>query len=389
MGVAGGRWGRGAALVCSMGAAFVASVVAVVAPAPVVAQASAARGLSLTTRYLPAGEDGTAYSAPLGTTGASGYCSWSVVDGNLPKGLQLALDLGCEAQVVGIPEEDRPADYVFRIEVFDLVGGYASSRFSIAIGARPPTTTTLPSPAPTGPHAGPEHTAARPNWSGYVWGGGPYRQVKGTFTVPYISTKEASCSEQLGEWVGLDGASTFMASSGRSLVQAGIGEGMVNPYSNTCTAGQFYIWAWWEVLPKPETWVWPLSVRAGDRVAVDIRQLSKGEWRITIADISSGRSYSTEQRYDQAPTTAEWVVEATEVPSLCGAGVDPGLGPGICRLAPFGPDVPFTDVAAGGATTARWRVDLVQRGRQLAAPSVLRSGRFRVGYTGTAAASTP
>jgi hypothetical protein len=369
----------------SLAAALAASVAASVAPG-VVAHASPAATLTLTTRYLPAGTDGAVYSALLGTTGASGYCSWSVVDGKLPRGLQLALTLGCQAQVVGIPEEDSPANYAFRIEVFDLVGGYASSRFSIAIGAPLPTTTSPPAPPTKGPGPAAGHSAARPNWSGYVWGGGPYKQVTGTFTVPYISTGDASCSEQFGEWVGLDGASTFLPSAGHSLVQAGIGEGMVNPYSNTCTAGQFYIWAWWEVLPKPETWVWPLSVRAGDRVSVDIAQVSRGKWEVTITDTTSGRSYSTEQPYKQAPTTAEWVVEATEVPSLCGAGVDPGLGPGICRLAPFGPGVRFSEVAAKGATTARWRVDLVQRGLQVAAPSALSGGRFSVSYTGTAPA---
>ena len=213
-------------------------------------------------------------------------------------------------------------------------------------------------------------------------GGGPYAGVKGTFTVPYVNTKNASCSEQLGEWVGLDGAATLSASAGKSIIQAGIGEGMDNPYTQTCISGQFYIWAWWEILPQPETWVWSMIVRAGDEVSVDIHQVSTGRWSVSITDDTSGRSYSTQQRYSAAPTTAEWIVEATEIPSLCGLGVAPAQGPGICRLDPYAPAVAFDGLASLGPSTERWRLDMVQRGSRSSVPSALSDGRFSVAYTG-------
>lgn len=340
---------------------------------------------TLATKSLPAGADGLVYSAPLDTSGGAAYCSWTVDHGSLPTGLQLALGLGCQAQVVGTPEKDRPGRYAFSVEVFDFIGASATARLSITINSSAGTVSTAPStPAPVTPasQAVKERTVVRPNWAGYVVGGGPYTGVKGTFTVPYIKTGAATCSEQLGEWVGLDGAATLSASAGKSIIQAGIGEGMVNPYTQTCISGQFYIWAWWEILPRPETWVWSMTVHAGDRLTVDIYQVRPGHWEIGITDDTSRLSYSTEQSYAPSPSTAEWIVEATEIPSLCGLGVAPAIGPGICKLDPYAPAVAFGSLAAQGQTHERWRLDMVQDGTRSSVPSRLAAAQFSVAYTG-------
>jgi Peptidase A4 family len=340
-----------------------------------------ASALVLRAGALPPAVDGHPYSAALPTRGAMGYCSWDILDGNLPRGLQLGLELGCQAQVVGVPRGDRAGHYAFRVEVYDLVGGEASAPMSIDIAPSRGPGPGPPAP-PIGGSPGPEEKADRPNWSGYVTGLGPYRSVEGTFTVPYIVTARASCSSQVSAWVGLDGGATFSPAAGRDLLQAGVGESTVNPYTDTCTAGQFYIWAWWEAVPRPEAWIWSLDVHAGDRVTVDIHRTAADRWLLTLTDDTTGRSFSTRQTFNAHPTTAEWVVEATEVPGLCGQGEAPSVGPGICPLAPFGPPVAFRHLASDGTTERTWRVEMVQRGARLSVPTPWTPAGFNVGYSG-------
>jgi len=296
----------------------------------------------------------------------------------------LALDLACQAQVVGTPKDDRPGDYAFRVEVYDLVGGYASAPLSIDIGPGPGAPASAPAPAPTPVPGLPvsETGADRPNWSGYVSGLGPYGEVKGTFTVPYIVTARSSCSSQVSEWVGLDGAATLSPAAGRDLLQAGVGESTVNPYTDTCAPGQFYIWAWWEAVPRPEAWIWSLNVSVGDRVTVDIVRRSGDRWRLSVTDDTTGRAFSTTQPFNTHPTTAEWVVEATEVPGLCGRGEAPTVGPGICPLAPFRPPVAFRHLMSVGATQRTWRLDMVQQGARLSVPTPWAPAGFDVAYAG-------
>ena len=92
---------------------------------------------TLATKSLPPATDGLVYSAPLTTSDGMPYCSWTVENGHLPKGLQLGLDLGCDGQVVGTPEGDRPGRYPFSIEVFDFIGDSTTARFSITINSGP------------------------------------------------------------------------------------------------------------------------------------------------------------------------------------------------------------------------------------------------------------
>lgn len=111
--------------------------------------------------------------------------------------------------------------------------------------------------------------AYSPNWSGYALDSGPFSQVTGSFRVPYLTT-DATCNEETSEWVGLDGLDNS------SLVQAGVSESMTDPFTGECDPGQFYAWAWWEVLPADATPItsWasgsPAVVNAGDWVSVTI-----------------------------------------------------------------------------------------------------------------------
>lgn len=162
------------------------------------------------------------------------------------------------------------------------------------------------------------------NWAGYASSGGTYTAVSGTWTVPVIASSTADGSDAAADatWVGIGGVTE------RDLIQAGteaIPDG----------SGGVAYRAWYELLPDSSTVV-PLDVNAGDVVKTSL-SLEPGEgrlWRITIANETSGETYSTDVAYDSSLTSAEWI---EEVPA--GVGVD-------ISLDQFG-SVAFT----GGSTT--------------------------------------
>jgi hypothetical protein len=171
------------------------------------------------------------------------------------------------------------------------------------------------------------------------------------------------------------------------LIQAGIGEGVTDPLNGTCTPGHFYLWSWWEILPGPEAPFFFMTLDVGDRVTVRIWGSDKSNWYIRLRDDTTGQQLTTSASYHGPSGTAEWIVEATEVPGLCGAGVDPHLAPGICHLAPYAPDVVFDKLNAEQRATALqrqtlWQVYMVQDGSRVSIPSRLVGGRFSVAYTG-------
>jgi hypothetical protein len=151
-------------------------------------------------------------------------------------------------------------------------------------------------------------------------------------------TSAATCTEELSEWVGVDGFSNG------DLIQAGVGESMVGPYDNeTCTPGHFYVWAWWEILPASMTPV-SMTVQAGDVVTVAISEVSPGEWDIKVTDVTENEVVNQDEAYTAPLSSAEWVVEAPYDSYVCG---------GYCIPDPFSPAVPFSSVAyTGSASTA-------------------------------------
>jgi hypothetical protein len=343
-------------------------------------------GLTVTTRSLPVGANGTGYSALVGTAGSLGYCGWSISRGRLPSGLQLALGLGCQAQIVGVPGGNVPGRYPFDVEVYDSTGGHASAALSINMGRRAEVLPVPPEPQSGGrPFTASSQGAGRallPEWSGYVAAGGPYQDVEGTFNVPYLYTSLTSCQDELAEWVGVNGADTLVPGAGRSLVQAGVSEGMTNPFTGVCRPGQFYLWPWWEVPPKAEASIYSVPVSAGDRVTVEVGQDGPSTWRISLRDDTNGASFTTEQQYSAPARSAEWVVEASEVPGLCWPGVDPQVNLGICQLAPYAPPVTFSGLGLTGHVDRLWRADMVQFGARVASPGPLAGGRFSIAYSG-------
>jgi hypothetical protein len=159
-------------------------------------------------------------------------------------------------------------------------------------------------------HGGVFNTWAASNWSGYAESG-TFTGVTSTWTVPTVAPTSAATYSSA--WIGVDGFNNS------SLIQTGTEEDYYN--------GAAHYSAWWEILPAAET---PLpgsyAVAAGDRMSASIykttgtitsgrgfRRTSEPVWTVTISDKTKGWTFSTNQGYTGAGSSAEWIVEAPEV----------------------------------------------------------------------------
>ncbi len=208
-----------------------------------------------------------------------------------------------------------------------------------------PTASPTPGSAPTT-----VGTTSR-NWSGYVATGGTFTGVRGTWTVPTVSTTGTGTD---ATWVGIGGTTTT------DLIQAGT--------QATVDNGVVQYSAWTETLPQASQTV-PLTVNAGDALTVSITQPSSGAWNITIQNATSGGSYSGTITYASSESSAEWIEEA------------PSSGGGVVLLDRFG-TVQFTNLSAvknqqtvTPAAAGAMSVTMINSsGVQLAIPSALGAG---------------
>jgi hypothetical protein len=169
------------------------------------------------------------------------------------------------------------------------------------------------------------------NWSGYALEGGAFTGAQGTFTVPGLTPKPSQTD--VSEWVGVDGVSNS------NLIQAGVHEIDTNGVAQT--------YAWWEVLPDPETPI-NMPVQPGDSVTVQIKKLSTGRWNIVIADTTRNELYQQAiTGYTGPGTSAEWIVEA------------PSYGNAIAHLGQYTPNVSFTQLGVTGVRMAFDRIFMV------------------------------
>ena len=175
-------------------------------------------------------------------------------------------------------------------------------------------------------------TTSSLNWSGYaVTPGSGVTAVNSTFTVPSAGLDPPGFA---ATWAGIGGYNTS------DLIQAGVEEQSLP--SNPLLGNQYQ--AWYELLPASET---PISnctgdssctVTPGDKVSVDIHNVSGDTWSISLTD-GSKWSWSKNVTYSSSESSAEWILEA---PTLVAQTVLANVG-----TVPFGPTSTYT---AGGAT---------------------------------------
>jgi Peptidase A4 family/Putative Ig domain len=298
--------------------------------------------LTVATKDLPSAVVGTPYRASLAAQGGTSPDSWALFAGTLPAGLNLSSG----GLITGTPTQQGSPG--FTVQVVDTTSPTrltATAALSIPVFPPPGATATSPSPLDSS------------NWSGYVELNGPFSQVMGTFSVPSLDLGTPG-ADQMAAWVGIDGGN-----GDDSLIQAGFNE---SPDSSSPTG--FVIQPWWEILPASETFIDSVDIQAGDTVTVAIEQISGSQWGITLTDNTNGQSFTTDQTYAGPASTAEWIVEALTVNN------------GVSTLAPYSPNVSFSDLGFVGADTTLQQLVMLQAGAQVSTPSVLTPNGFNVAY---------
>jgi len=250
------------------------------------------------------------------------------------------------------------------------------------------TTTTVPTTTTTTASVSTTQLYSN-NWSGWASERGPYSDVQASFIVPQL-TSSTTCGEDDATWIGIDGTNNS------DLIQAGVEETPYNPSTGVCDApNKFYTFAWWEILPAPETSIstWntgslassPATVHAGDQVSVSI-SISNNVASINITDDTTGGEFTTQQTYSGPAESAEAIQEAITSQSECS---------GQCKLAPFctlengscAAAVNFSGYSYVGATTQNDEIFLVESGSVVARPTSVQNGQFSVDYVGQQSSS--
>lgn len=296
---------------------------------------------TISTTSLPGASVGDAYTVTLAATGGTEPYSWSVTHGTLPAGLALAPS----GAITGTPSGTGTA--TFTVTVTDAAQQSASVSLSLAVRS-----VVLPV----------NLMERSTNWSGYVLEPGPFTSVTGTFNVPSLTNLSGQVNDSM--WVGIDG------NSNDQLIQAGVAESY-SPFTGT------EVHAWWEILPAPETRIETLTIQPGDSVTATIQQVSPGTWSITVADNTSGQSFSITQSYTGPTTSAEWIVEAPQT----GSGRQLTLGAYV-------PNVTFTGLGWTGPATQFTPIQMTdgRGGAVISIPSDLNGDQtsFQVAYGSTA-----
>jgi hypothetical protein len=199
------------------------------------------------------------------------------------------------------------------------------------------------------------------NWSGYggtAPAGVKFTLASATWTVPSVKKVTGYSSS----WVGIDGFSN------NDLIQTGTESDFVN--------GKHIYRAWWEILPTSETIIPSLTISPGDTMAASVQNTSGNKWVITIADETTGRTFSINQTYTGPGASAEWIEEA------------PSNAKGVLPLAHY-KTTQFYNLFVGAnfsgpvepvLTFPNNAIAMVQNGLQVSTPSKPGGNAFNIAY---------
>lgn len=195
------------------------------------------------------------------------------------------------------------------------------------------------------------------NWSGYAAEtnlanpqSNAVSDVKGSWTIPALTC--GSAITYSSAWVGIDGYSD------NSVGQLGT--------EHNCVNGKASYYAWYEMYPKP-SFRTNLQVRAGDVMSAEVSYAGNNKFVLTIANLTTGKTFTTSQKAKASRQSAEWVMEA------------PWSG-GVLPLANFG-TMQFSNAQAtinghaGAINDSAWQNDPItmtnSSGAPKATPSLL------------------
>jgi hypothetical protein len=213
-----------------------------------------------------------------------------------------------------------------------------------------PATAAAARPAPR--QTPPNHRITRStstNWSGYAATGTRFTSASATWKQPTASCTSATTYSSF--WVGLDGDTS------NTVEQTGT--------DADCSGGSPVYYAWYEMYPRFPVNL-SLAIHPGDTMHASVTTNGKGTFTLTIADTTTGRSFTTSQKLKRAKLSSAEVI--AEAPS--GSG-------GVLPLTNFG-TVDFSTAMANGQAIGTFSPDRITMtapdGTVKASPSSLSNG---------------
>ena len=130
--------------------------------------------------------------------------------------------------------------------------------------------------------------------SGYV------SDIKGQWIVPALTCVAGAPNATSSIWVGIDGFTT-----GTTVEQIGT--------QQICTNGVASYSPFFEMYPSPPS-SFSLAIKPGDRMSAEVKYIGSGKFTLSLANLTSGKSYATTQSSTTAVRqSAELIVEAQTV----------------------------------------------------------------------------
>jgi hypothetical protein len=176
------------------------------------------------------------------------------------------------------------------------------------------------------------HANQSNNWFGYNQGtlergGKQFHSITGDWTVPKATQHTPGQDEASSDWIGIGGGCVDANCNvgDATLIQTGTEQ-------DVSSSGVASYSAWYELIPAPSLTISNMTVRPGDHMHAAIKEAVSGSnvWRITLQDVTRGRTFTTTVPYSSTHATAEWIEETPLV-----IGTNAGLAPlpNLSRIA--------------------------------------------------------
>jgi hypothetical protein len=148
------------------------------------------------------------------------------------------------------------------------------------------------------------------NWFGYnqgtlEQGGKMFHSITGDWVVPTATQHTAGQDEASSDWIGIGGGCLDAACTvgDNTLIQTGTEQ-------DVDASGKASYSAWYELIPAPSLGV-SIPVAPGDHMHADITETVSGAnvWKITLQNVTRGKTFTTTVPYSSTHATAEWIEE--------------------------------------------------------------------------------
>ncbi len=173
------------------------------------------------------------------------------------------------------------------------------------------------------------HQVTTQNWSGYAVAkyetGSNYTSASATWVVPTATVPPGQSAGYSSSWVGIGGfcMNSICSKVDRSLIQLGTEQ-------DASSSGVTQYYAWWETLPQGSQLISSMAIHPGDTIVASLADGPsitnaksspgggkggsggrKGQtWTLSLADSTTGASWTSTMSYDSSLASAEWIEEA-------------------------------------------------------------------------------